>query len=670
VECCRGPRISIALAPRLATPLRLYPERHWPKEGKLDGALLSAEAAIVAPLAKRRGRGLFRIVAPVHAASAGLGEHSLEQLVAAAREAATDVRRTDFRDLAHIARAFAVLREVSGRTLGKRHHDVQLVGAYAILKGMIAEMATGEGKTLTAGLAAAAVALAGTPVHVVTVNDYLARRDAELILPLYAAVGLTVGVVVEGMQLEERQVAYAADITYCTNKELAFDYLRDRMLLGQQSGEIKLRLGALGGGGGLSGLRLRGLHFALVDEADSVLVDEARTPLVISGGVKSEVDERVVAEALALAQRLDPDRHYRLQHDERRVMLLVAGRQFVEKEMEGQGVVWRSRVMREELARQALSALHLFHRDQQYIVSEGKVMIVDPGTGRRSKDRTWSDGLHQMIEAKEGLKLSERRVTIARMTYQRFFRRYGKLAGMTGTGRHVAGEFWRVYRLPVATIPTHKPSRRVAATDLVLPTLEEKWRRIVERAAELHATGVPVMIGTSSVAGSEEASRRLHEAGLAHEVLNAAQDGNEAAIVAQAGERGRITVVTNMAGRGTDIPLGPGVPEMGGLHIIMSERHEARRIDDQLAGRAGRQGEPGHVEAILSLEDPILASDGPALLRQAAPPLAKLLGDEGRRLVIRLAQLHAERLHAGMRMALLRSDTQSQKTLAFAGRSE
>ncbi len=659
-------------ARRRAPALQLYPERPDKKEGKLDAALHAVEAQIVAPLARHRGQKLFRLIPMVHAIAPGLLDMPMPGLVAGAREAAIDIRRSDFKDKAAIARCFAHLREVSGRTLGgKRHHDVQLVGAWSILSGMIAEMATGEGKTLTAGLAAAAVALAGTPVHVVTVNDYLARRDAELIGPLYKAVGLTVGVVVEGMELADRQAAYDCDITYCTNKELAFDYLRDRMVLGQISGDLRLRLDALASKASRMGeLRLRGLHFALVDEADSVLVDEARTPLVISGQAKAENDVATIGFALELARTLEADKHYRIMPDEKRVGLTMVGRDEVAERSTGRPGAWKSRVMREELVRQALSAVYLFHRDEDYIIFDGKVQIVDPSTGRRSKDRSWSDGLHQMIETKEGLELSEQRITIARMTYQRFFRRYGRLAGMTGTASHVAGELWRVYRLPVAKIPTHKPSQRVYRTDTVLPTAERKWARIIERTAELHAAGAPVLIGTSSVAQSEMASAALTAANLPHEVLNAAQDAQEAAIVGRAGEVGRITVVTSMAGRGTDIPLGQGAAEKGGLHVIMSERHEARRIDDQLAGRAGRQGEPGHIEAILSLEDALLATDGPKLLKRLAAPLSVFLAEPGRRLAITLAQKHAERLHARMRMALLKTDKNSQKTLAFAGRSE
>lgn len=659
-------------ARRRAPALQLYPERPDNKEGKFDAVLHAIEARFVAPLAKRRGQKLFRLLPMVHAVAPALLDMPMPELVAGARDAAIDIRRSDFKDIVAIARCFAHLREVSGRMLGgKRHHDVQLVGAWSILSGMIAEMATGEGKTLTAGLAAAAVALAGTPVHVVTVNDYLARRDAELIGPLYKAVGLTVGTVVEGMELSDRQRAYDCDITYCTNKELAFDYLRDRMVLGQRSGDLRLRLDALASPRSRVGeLRLRGLHFALVDEADSVLVDEARTPLVISGQAKAENDVATIVAALALAEALEPDKHYRIMSDERRVGLTLAGRDEVTMRSAGRPGPWKSRVMREELVRQALSAIYLFHRDEDYIVFEGKVQIVDPSTGRRSKDRSWSDGLHQMIEIKEELELSEQRITIARMTYQRFFRRYGRLAGMTGTTSQVAGELWRVYRLPVAHIPTHKPSRRVCRPDLVLPTAEEKWQRIVARVHELHATGAPVLVGTSSVAASEQASARFAAVGLVHQVLNAAQHADEAAIVARAGEVGRITVVTSMAGRGTDIPLGPGAAERGGLHIIISERQEARRIDDQLAGRAARQGEPGHIEAILSLEDALLAKDGPPMLRSLSAALSALLAARGRVLAITLAQKHAERLHNTMRMRLLKSERNSQKTLAFAGRAE
>jgi preprotein translocase subunit SecA len=552
-----------------------------------------------------------------------------------------------------------------------RHFDVQVIGAFAMIKGMLAEMATSEGKTLTATLVAGAAGLAGVPIHIVTVNDYLAGRDAELMGPLYASLGLSVGIVVGGQNAAERRAAYACDITYCTNKELAFDYLRDRLVLGQSAGDLTLKMESLHSPSPRSQqLRLRGLHFALVDEADSVLVDEARTPLIISGAAETAIDADTVASALELAAGLEAGADFIVSNEERRIHLTVAGQARVAAFAQVLGGHWRSVVSREELARQALSAIHLFNRGEHYVVTDDKVQIVDEYTGRIMPDRLWSDGLHQMIEHKEGCVLSTRRSTIARITYQRFFRRYRRLAGMSGTLQPVAAELWRVYRLPVVTIPTAKPIRRIHRPDVVAATDEEKWRVIVARVASLHERGVPILIGTRSVASSERASAELHAAGLPHTVLNATQDRREAEIVAEAGERGRITVATNMAGRGTDIHLADGVGDLGGLHVIMTERHDARRIDLQLAGRAGRQGDPGSFEAILSLEDALMDTDSGVALSGIAKAANRFLGDWAGREASNYAQRRAERLHARMRADLLRSDQWQMKTLAFSGKPE
>jgi preprotein translocase subunit SecA len=651
-----------------ALPLqRLTVEREAPDEAAWERLLRAAQSQGVAALGTRRARRLRRILPLVEAHAEDFATSDDAGLKAAAREVGRALRRSrDFPD-AEVGRAFALIRELSGRILGKRHFEVQLLGGFAMVKGMLAEMATGEGKTLTATLVAGTAGLASVPIHVVTVNDYLAKRDAELMGPLYAALGLSVGVVVGGQNLAERQAAYACDITYCTNKDLAFDYLRDRMAIGQTFGDLELKLERLHAPRPRAeGLRMRGLHFALVDEADSVLVDEARTPLIISGVGDAALDAGTVAQALKLAGRLEENRDFLISPEDRRIYLTEGGQKAVGAFAQSRAGHWRSVVSREELARQALAALHLFNKDEHYVVAEGKVRIVDEYTGRIMPDRQWSDGLHQMVEHKEGLDLSERRETLARITYQRFFRRYKRLAGMSGTLQPVAAEIFRVYRLPVATIPTAKPIARAHRPDVICRTAEEKWDRIVERVSALHAKGAPVLIGTRSVASSRAASDRLTAAGLPHRVLNAVQDAEEAEIVAEAGQRGRITIATNMAGRGTDIHLGEGVAELGGLHVVMTERHDARRIDLQLAGRAGRQGEPGSFEAILSLEDPLMdAENGMAL-----SGLAKRLGRIGGGWAADYAQKRAERLHARMRAELLRSDDWRKKTLAFSGRPE
>ncbi len=590
-----------------------------------------------------------------------------------ARTSANALRRSSGFPKAATAPCMAAVREIARRKLDRRPYDVQVIGAYAMLRGYLAQMATGEGKTLTAALTASIAALSGRPVHVVTVNDYLAARDAELMTPIYAMLGLSVGIVRDGMGFEERRAAYGCDITYCTNKELAFDYLRDRIVLGQHDGDLRLKLEALDTAKPAreSKLRLHGLHFAIVDEADSVLVDEARTPLIISSQSAGQLSARTANEALALARSLAPQSHFHIVPAQRTVVLTPEGRERVRIYALEHGEAWRGVVLREEFARQALSAIHLFHRDEQYIVSEGKVQIVDEQTGRVMPDRAWSEGLHQMIEVKEGCEPTPRRTTLARLTYQRFFRRYRHLCGMTGTATHVARELWSVYRLAVAVVPTHRPRQRIDLPDRVLPDDRAKWRLVTGRVRELHAKDIPVLLGTRSVAASLMASEQLADAGLDHLVLNAAQDKSEAEIVALAGQAGRITVATNMAGRGTDIHLGPGVEERGGLHVIMVERHEARRIDDQLAGRSGRQGQPGCFQAILSLDDPLIEF---AMLGTISRRLCRLwrplLGEWPARRLLRHSQRRAERIHARMRRDLLKSDDNQSKALAFTGRPE
>ena len=650
---------------------RIYVERQAPRSNALERLGRAAQSHWMAAGTRARSRRLRRILPLVEQCAHRFHAADDTTLKAAARDLGLRLRRAPDLPDPLIGCAFALIREMSERVLGMRHFDVQLLGAFAMVKGALAEMATGEGKTLTATLTAGTIGLAGVPIHVVTVNDYLARRDAELMGPLYAALGLSVGVVVNGQSLEERQSAYAKDITYCTNKDLAFDYLRDRMIIGGSIGDLDLKLERVCDSAPRVGkLRLRGLHFALIDEADSVLVDEARTPLIISGAGSAALDEATVSDSLGLAAALDVDTDFITSAEDRRIYLTEQGQRRVATFAASRAGHWRSMVSREELARQALAALHLFNRDEHYVVADGKIRIVDEYTGRIMPDRQWSDGLHQMIERKENCALSERRETLARITYQRFFRRYKRLAGMSGTLQPVAAEIWRVYQLPVTTVPTAKPIARIHRPDVICPTAEQKWHRIVERVSILNRKGVPVLIGTRSVASSRIASERLAAAGLSHRILNATQDAEEAEIVAQAGQLGRITVATNMAGRGTDIHLGAGVAGLGGLHVVMTERHDARRIDLQLAGRAGRQGEPGSFEAILSLEDALMDPDSEVALSGFAKALTRLIGHWGARGADDYAQRRAERQHARMRADLMRSDEWRQKTLAFSGRPE
>ncbi len=570
-------------------------------------------------------------------------------------------------------RTFALTRELAVRTLGMRPYDVQMIGGWIMLEGMVAEMQTGEGKTLTATLPAAAVALTGTPVHVVSVNDYLVKRDAEALAPLYAALGLSVGLIQEDMQPDERRAAYGCDITYVSNKQITFDYLRDRLAMGRHQNELRLQLERLHAAAPrLRQMVLRGLHFAIVDEIDSVLVDEARTPLILSREVGSEDDAKVYERALQLAGDLAEDTDYRVTRHRRAVELTDDGRDRLERIAAPLGGVWTSALYREELCGQALSAIHLFHRETHYLVIDDKVQIVDEFTGRIMADRSWQRGLHQMLEVKEGCPLSGEKETLARISYQQFFRRYLRLAGMTGTAREIRGELWSIYNLAVAGVPTHKPNQKTAHRPGIFPTKEAKYVAILQRVKELNAVGRPVLVGTRSVASSEELSEILTNAGLEHQVLNARQDEGEAEIVARAGERGRITVATNMAGRGTDIVLGEGVVELGGLHVIATEFHQARRIDRQLFGRCGRQGDPGSYETIASLEDDLAEEMGPKaarLLRDFWRPDSRghvWLGG----VMMGHWQRTIEAKHARTRRQLVKLDEQLGRALAFSGQAE
>jgi preprotein translocase subunit SecA len=574
------------------------------------------------------------------------------------------------------AHCFALVREAAARTLGQRHYPSQLMAGFAMLRGRLVEMATGEGKTFAATLPACAVALAGRPVHVVTVNDYLARRDAQEMAPLYAFFGLAVGTVVQGLARPERRAAYARDITYCTNKELAFDYLRDRVSRAGRGSALQLALQRLGeAGAGDDALVLRGLHFAIVDEADSVFIDEARTPLILSTPGRHVAPPELCARALALAGELVAGQHYVLDGLHRSVRLLDAGRERIAAgapARPGDDALWSSPRARDELLTQALSALLLYRRDQHYVLTEGKVQIVDESTGRVMPDRSWERGLHQLIEAKEGVDLTQRRDTLARLTYQRLFRRYLHLAGMSGTAIEVAAEIRVVYRLDVLKIPLHKPSRRLRAPDTLCATQAQKWQRVADTAQRLQASGRPVLIGTRSVAASERLSAVLAQRGVAHALLNAKQDQAEAEVIAAAGQPGRVTVATNMAGRGTDIRLGEGVAASGGLHVILTEFHDSRRTDRQLFGRCARQSDPGSCEAIISLEDEIFTLAAPratAALRRALLSRGHLPAAAHHALLL-LAQHSAEARHAQERTRNIKLDQRLQQALAFSGRAE
>jgi preprotein translocase subunit SecA len=491
---------------------------------------------------------------------------------------------------------------------------------------------------------------------------------------LYEFLGLSVGTVLQGQEKDVRRAGYANAITYCTNKELAFDYLRDVVALQGRTSQLHQALQRLGGELPRDGaLVLRGLYFAIVDEADSVFVDEARTPLILSASVQGGDEAGQCAQALAFAQTLEEGVDFRVSPFEHAVSLTETGRAALERHADGLDGAWSSVRAREEMVRKALQALHLYQIDINYVVAEGKVQIVDESTGRVMPDRSWERGLHQMIEVKENLEPTARRETLARLTYQRLFRRFLLLSGMTGTAAEAAREIRSVYGLTVARVPLHRPSRRVQGGALFCLTMEEKWQRVADVAGRIALQeGRPVLIGTRSVQASEQISAVLAARGIAHALLNAKQDAAEALIIGAAGQEARVTVATNMAGRGTDIELGKGVSDKGGLHVILTEYHDSRRIDRQLFGRAGRQGDRGSCEAIVSLEDDIFEVCAPgatALLRRMAESGARV-PQTAFGALRRLAQWAAERHHRAIRMQHLKQDRQLNRTLAFTGKGE
>lgn len=613
-----------------------------------------------APFLRRNLSQRADAVLALEAEFAALSDADLQLAAQALRPRLLSRRRSD---PDAVVRAFACVREASARRLGKRHYQVQIMGALGLYDGRMVEMATGEGKTLTATPAAVVAALSGDPVHVVTVNDYLAARDAEETRPVYEFFGLTVGVIDSDMDPAARAAAYACDITYVSNNNLTFDYLRDRIALRHRRGRARHRALALSQPRGAQPLMLRGLAFAIVDEADSVFVDEARTPLILSATSDDPEAALLYATALRLAGQMQKGVDFILDDMNRQIELTPRGGEALSLRAAGLTGLWSIRLAREELARQALSALHLFEKGRDYVIQEGKVQIVDEFTGRIMPDRSWQGGLHQMIEAREGVEVTGRKETLARITYQRFFRRYLRLSGMTGTGMELAPEFRDTFNLTTVRIPRHRPLRRVHLGVRFLPDEVAKFKAIALRAAALHATGQPILIGTRSVEASSRASKALALVGLPHEVLNATQDKAEAEIIAAAGQRDAITVATNIAGRGTDILLGAGVADLGGLHVILSEFHESARIDRQLYGRTGRQGAPGSTEAIVALDDELFRRFAPFLLRICKwVPLQRLLPLR--------AQARAEAEHSKTRREQTALDRQLERALAFTGPTE
>ncbi|NCO24807.1 MAG: preprotein translocase subunit SecA, partial [bacterium] len=482
--------------------------------------------------------------------------------------------------------AFAVVREVAKRVTKMRPFDVQLVGGMVLHQGKIAEMATGEGKTLVATMPAYLNALSGSNVHIVTVNDYLAKRDRYWMGTIYEFLGLKVGLIQHDMNIDERKKAYEAAIVYGTNNEFGFDYLRDNMAIR------------------LEDVVQKGYHFAIVDEVDSILIDEARTPLIISG--PSEESTKIYEQINRIATRLQEDTDYKLYEKEKTVALIEEGVTHIEGLLQINNLYDENNMNIQHHIIQALKAQRLFKKDVDYIVKNGEVIIVDEFTGRLMFGRRYSDGLHQAIEAKEGVVIAGENQTLATITFQNYFRLYKKLAGMTGTAKTEEEEFIHIYNLPVVVIPPNRRLIRYNYSDIIYKTEREKFKAVIREIVEIHNLGRPILVGTVSIDKSERLSKLLKKENIEHNVLNAKNHEREAEIVAQAGQERRVTISTNMAGRGTDIVLGKGLAELGGLHVIGTERHESRRIDNQLRGRSGRQGDPGSSRFFLSLEDDLM----------------------------------------------------------------
>ncbi len=611
------------------------------------------------PWVPRTGRYLRKAkrVLAYDAELSALSDEELREHTAVLREAVRRGRDT----AADRFRAFALVREHASRALGLKAYPVQVAAALAMADGCIAEVATGEGKTLLATMPAAVAAWRGRGVHVITANDYLAQRDAETMRPVYEACGLTVGFVIGELDPLARRAAYHCDVTYTTNKEAAADFLRDRLVQGRTRGLPDVMLDRITGKG-VSAHRMvqRGLEYAIVDETDAVLIDEGVTPLIISGEAPNAELTDAYQTASLLADRFQAGQHFKVDTQFREVRMTPAGRDHLFSMSEAFGGAVRGQRRAEELVTQALTARELFHPGQHYVVQEGKVVIVDESTGRLMPDRTWREGLHQAIEAKEGIEVTAPKDTLARISFQRYFRMYRHLSGMTGTAWEARHELWRTYRTPVVRVPTNRPCVRKVRKDRVLPDRETRRQAIADRVQELHREGRPVLVGSRSISESEALSTLLLQRGLPHEVLNAVRHEQEAEIVSRAGQPGAITIATNMAGRGTDIELGEGVKEAGGLHVLAAERNDARRIDRQLFGRAARQGDPGSAEAVIALDDEVIR-------RYVPTPVRAALGVLMPRVLVRLAQRRAQKRAVAQRRGVLKRDQWLSESLGFAG---
>jgi preprotein translocase subunit SecA len=572
-----------------------------------------------------------------------------------------------------VPEGYALVREAAVRTIKQRHYEVQMIGGISLFNGCIAEMETGEGKTLTASLPLYIHALVGKGAHLATVNDYLAERDADFMRPIYELLGLSVGVVLTKDKSQERRQAYGCDITYGTAKEFGFDFLRDRLLLRRmgvsQAGLFGEITAANLDPGGEQPVQ-RGAHFALVDEADSILIDEARTPLII-GSIGDKAIEKIVATyqwAAEVAPQFKDEEHYEYDHDDKKVELTASGRQYVRVMPKSSMLTTMGLVDLYQYAERAIKVHRDYHLDRQYVVKPGEsgkdeIIIVDENTGRLAEGRKWRDGIHQAVEAKERIEVTVPTGQAARITVQDLFLRYKHLAGMTGTASSASREFRKVYHKVVIPVPTNRPVQRTRLSDLVFGTSDDKWHAIVQEIRDLHQEGRPVLVGTRSIDKSIILSRLLNLAGIEHKILNAHEIATEAEIVARAGQPGKVTVATNMAGRGTDIKLGPGVAEAGGLHVICTELHDSARIDRQLMGRCGRQGDPGTVRQYMSLDDDVIRTGFGPETAEKMESLGKTSASSSQSYanLLKRAQRKVERRHLRDRFVLLYHEKERKK---------
>lgn len=567
-------------------------------------------------------------------------------------------------------RALAAVAEVTRRQLGLAPYRVQLMGSLALFRGYLAEMATGEGKTLSVAMAGVLAGWRGRPVHILTSNDYLAQRDCEEMQPIYAYCGVHTAFVIGAQQPDQRRGRYACDVVYTTGKELLADFLRDRLVLGSHCDASRLTARMLAGDLPSQGPVMRGIHTVLVDEADSVLIDDSVTPLIISRKVRQKTVHEAVQVAYEVAKTLHPDKDYDVNYRKREIELTGRGEQTVRSELVRMPPFYRTEERARELVQQALVAKYFYSKGVEYVVQDEKVVIIDLPTGRLKKDSTWQHGLHQAVEMKEGLPLSDAAETMASMSFQNFFRLFPRLGGLTGTARKAESEFWRIYRLQVMRIPTHRRCIRKRLRTRYFPSINRKDAAIVTEVTQLKNKGQPVLVGVGSVSASMRLSKLLQDKHIVHNVLNAEKHDQEAAIVATAGYVGAVTIATNMAGRGTDIRLAPGVRELGGLQVIAYERMDSARTDRQLEGRAARQGDPGCMRRYVAMDDDLLIRALPKVLLNVVGKLLQLQLPGARllaALLTQFAQRKSENRGRSQREGVIRRDRWLQDSLPFRG---